>query len=543
VTISLHKAKAQRGAALILFVTVLILGVAWYTVGALGKAPIANAEREVKTGLALRAGKQALLAHVAQQAARSTTAQPGRMPCPESLNLTNVGQASSACSNVAASVGRLPWRTLGIDQLRDGDGEPLWYVLSPGFRTAPINFGTTGQLTYNGAGNAAVALIIAPGRALRSGGCNTTDQLAAVNRYDAPLVPANFLECGNETANYANPGTSQWTNDRVISITAAEWTDVVAGPLADRLQREVAPALEEWRAGQSVASWGQSFLPHASTFSGGGGPSGNDLCGDVDVIEGMPPFATVASSLCDTAWLSGVAGSLGAELTFGGCTPGVSEMRCVFTVVLAGVAFPTITATAPRIGHSFRSFDPSQITIRVNGAPAQPGNVSGYSASVSSATGEGTISFQITFPLLSISDTVEVRIPNPSDFLLAEPRTQWLLNNGWGRFLYYGVSRASTINPMTSVCNAAGDAGCLNVNGMPAPSDDKRLVLAIMGRALAVQIRPSASEIDYLEQQNASTGDAAFESLTVNSTFNDRVAACPFNYTTSTGPLSPPVCN
>ena len=47
-------------------------------------------------------------------------------------------------------VGRLPWRSLGIDQLRDGYGEPLWYVLSRGFRNPPINFGTLGQINYNG---------------------------------------------------------------------------------------------------------------------------------------------------------------------------------------------------------------------------------------------------------------------------------------------------------------------------------------------------------------------------------------------------------
>src|SRR3990170_3461522 len=106
----------QRGIALMIFLTILILGVAWFAVGALGKAAPKAADREVKTGLALNAAKQALLAYAAQYAARSNTIEPGQLPCPESVNLTDIGQASTSCSNSSATVGRLPWRTLGIDQ-------------------------------------------------------------------------------------------------------------------------------------------------------------------------------------------------------------------------------------------------------------------------------------------------------------------------------------------------------------------------------------------------------------------------------------------
>jgi hypothetical protein len=541
--------KKQRGAALILFITVLVLGVAWYAIGALGKAAPTSAEREIKTGVALQAGKQALIAYIVQYAARSDTAEPGQLPCPESVTLANPGEASTSCSNATATVGRLPWKTLGIEPLRDGDGEPLWYVLSPGFRSPPINFAKVGQLIYNGAANSAVALIIAPGRAMNTlsagappAGCANVNQQVAT-RNTASLDLANFLECGNATGSYVNLGSSQWTNDRVISITAAEWADAIAPAVADRLQRQVAPALEEWRASRSPASWGQQFLPYASTFSGGGGPSANDLCGDLNVIEGMPPSATVASAQCDTAWSGGTAGGLGALLSFDGCIPGTSEMRCSFTVVLGGIAAPTVTATAPRIARSFREFDQTQISIRVNGGAPQAGSVSGYAAAVSAASGDATISFQITFPLLSVADTVEVSIPNPSDFLLADARTAWFITNAWDRFTYYAVSRSATANPMASVCSTAGDPGCLTVNGMPAPANDKRLVLAIMGRALLpAQTRPSAAESDYLEQQNASTADAVFDHLAVGSTFNDRLAVCPLRYLDQGG-ASITICN
>ncbi|MGH8739177.1 MAG: hypothetical protein ACREVC_17625, partial [Burkholderiales bacterium] len=51
----------QKGQALILLVTVLVIGVVWYTVGALGTAAPTNAERDTRTGLALEAAKKALL--------------------------------------------------------------------------------------------------------------------------------------------------------------------------------------------------------------------------------------------------------------------------------------------------------------------------------------------------------------------------------------------------------------------------------------------------------------------------------------------------
>ncbi|HZN85659.1 MAG TPA: hypothetical protein VFB53_02635, partial [Burkholderiales bacterium] len=238
--------RRQHGAALILFLTILVLGVAWFAVGALGKAPVATAEREVITGRALQAAKQALLAYAAQYAARSTTADPGQMPCPESLTLANPGEASTSCSATLLVVGRLPWKTLGIDPLRDGAGEPLWYMMR-GFRDPPINFGTAGQLTYNGA--TVVAMIIAPGVPLSTtgtppAGCTAQNQLVAT-RNAATLNPANFIECGVATGSIASPGDSAWTNDRAIAITAAEWADAIAPAIADRLQRQVAPTLEE----------------------------------------------------------------------------------------------------------------------------------------------------------------------------------------------------------------------------------------------------------------------------------------------------------
>lgn len=531
-------AKRQRGAALIILVTVLVLGVAWFTVGALGKAPPTSAETEIETGEALRAGKQALLAYVAQYAARFDTAEPGQLPCPEALTLSSPGQSSPSCSASGIVVGRLPWKTLGVDQVRDGYGEPLWYVVR-GFRNPPINFGTAGQLSLNG--STVVALIIAPGRPLNTGslagtppaGCTKQDQIV-VTRNVAPLNAANFIECGVASGSLSTPGDQTWTNDRAIAITAAEWADAVAPAVSDRIQRQVAPAMLDYYNTTSLATWGERFLPNASTF-GFAPPATNNLCGNSGAREGMPPTATVASGLCSTAWSSGGASGLGSSLSFGGCTPTPADIRCDFISLLSGIFSPRINVVAPRVGYSFRYVDPSQITISINGGPPSPASTGSYTGFVSNWDGSGVMSFQVSFPFLTVASSVSIRVPNPSDALLADSRSAWYVNNGWDRYTYYGVSRAATFDPGFSICNPGGDvSGCLTVNGMPAPNNDKRLVLVLMGRALPGQTWGTTNPADYLEGNtipgNATVGDRSYTDAVVSSTFNDRVAACPFKY-------------
>ena len=242
-----------------LILTVLVLGAAWYAVAALGRAVPTRAERDIKTGAALRQAKRALLAYVTQYAARGNTIEPGQMPCPESLNAVGTGkqgQASSNCGNGLA-VGRLPWETLGVDEIRDGDGEPVWYVLSPGFRSAPINFGTPGRLTYDGSPNSAVALLIAPGPALNTqsdpaappAGCSKVDQQIGT-RNKAALDPRNFLECGNETGDNAISGPSKWTNDTVIAITAGDWSRATASR-PNQIQRSSLISTRTWERNAS----------------------------------------------------------------------------------------------------------------------------------------------------------------------------------------------------------------------------------------------------------------------------------------------------
>ena len=559
--------RGQRGGALLIIAALLLLGIAWGAMSALGRghAP-GQAEREVKTGAALHAAKQALLGYMVQLAARSGTAVPGMLPCPEAL--ASIGTAAEGDEDLACStmVGRLPWRTLGIEPLYDGDGEQLWYALSPAFRSAPLNFASSGQLTYNGSANAAVAVIIAPGAPLNTSsvpgappaGCSAVNQ-PSVNRKQAPLNAANFFECGNAAASYAHLGVSDWSNDRVIAISAAEWAAALAPMIADRLQREVAPALNAWR---TANGWGANWLPYASTFSN---PLTNDRCGDYGVREGVPPTVGASATGC-TGWINGNVSALLSLLLAPSCASNATEMVCTFsglTFAVGGALFTArVTATAPRVAGSLRK----PITLAdIQVTPAAGTTVSGFTLSVSPATGDATIQFDVSRNLL-LATLVDftVRIPHlPDADLMADARMTWFLNNNWDQHTYYAVAPNSVINP-AGACAALGDPACMEVRGLAATSGnywDKRLVLALMGPALGSQNRSGAGAdllANYLEEHNATSGDRVFraafhttnpspsaETPAVNPpypAFNDRVAACPFKHVDHTG-ADVPLCN
>ena len=552
----------QRGVALILLLTVLVLGVVWYTVAAMGKAAPTTAEREAITAHALEQTKQALLSYVAQYAARSSTIEPGQMPCPEflsSIGTGSQGQAGTSCSNASLTVGRLPWETLGVDEIRDGYGEPIWYVLSPGFRAAPINFGTPGQLTYGGNPNAAVALLIAPGPALNTlsgpgtppAGCSKVDQQVST-RNTASLNPANFLECGNDSGNNTIVGNSPWTNDRVLAITQAEWARAIAGPVADRLQRQVAPALASWdQTEQAVRgkSWGTTYglpyLPFASSFSD---PTTNDYCGNAGAPlehEGLPPTASDAPpSTCLTDW-TGSASLLVGLLNYG-CTNNGTELVCSFFNLFGSAPFSVrVTATAQNVANSFRGTIVAS-DVSVTGG----GNYTFALSSFSSTTGAAQITVDASWPMVGLLTTVQVHIPNLPDAVFmsdaSQPSyaaTRWFRDNNWRRYTYYGVGSGVTLNP-SAVCAVPGDPGCLTLNGMPASTgyaSDKQLVLTLMGPGpVGAQTQPSNNPANYLESHTS--GSSVYTAATVKSTFNDRLAACPFQQTpASGGPVA--ICN
>ncbi len=171
---------------------------------------------EMATATALQLAKEAVLGWSAGHATH-----PGLLPCPQDpalLGTANEGQALAACNAVAPVSGPLAWRTLKSGVLRDHSGAPLWVVLSPGFRNAPINTTSVGQLSLDGNANAAVALIIAPGPPLA--GQNRSLPSAA-----NPPAAADWLDLGNAGGvAFVTSGPAGGFNDRVLPVTLADWS-------------------------------------------------------------------------------------------------------------------------------------------------------------------------------------------------------------------------------------------------------------------------------------------------------------------------------
>ncbi|HKA39330.1 MAG TPA: hypothetical protein VKD25_06155, partial [Burkholderiales bacterium] len=180
----------QRGQAALLTVVIIILGFGAIFYGFFGTAAQSlNADRVTHDALAQ--AKAGLIAYAAVDANR-----PGSLPCPDT---NNDGSAETFSGSECPSyIGRLPWRTLGLPDLRDGNGERLWYAVTREFArnpscgsTCPLNTDTKGTLAITGVSPAAdvIAIVFAAGPSVG------TQIRSAANQNNV----AHYLEGGNET--------------------------------------------------------------------------------------------------------------------------------------------------------------------------------------------------------------------------------------------------------------------------------------------------------------------------------------------------------
>jgi hypothetical protein len=324
--------SGQRGFALIAVVSLIVLIIAYLLVQQLSASTIGD--KRNYNAKVLNQAKQALIGYVAQQALQSGENNPGRLPCPEAAGFygdpAQEGKAASNCTLPA--VGRLPWRTLGLDKLVDVAGEPLWYVVSPGWAlsnsttpplTTLINSNSLGQLTVDGVANNAVALIIAPGAAITvqaAAGCAARSQTHPTAAGTLDL--RNYLECENATspadANFVTSGPSGSFNDQVLRVTTADLLPEIEAVIAARIQREIVPVLKtvyadpQWGSGIGAAN---PLFPYPAPF---GNPSTSNFQGAAVTVAGAPqgllpfnqtqgcdPAADVRCTTTLTAWASG----------------------------------------------------------------------------------------------------------------------------------------------------------------------------------------------------------------------------------------------
>lgn len=228
--------RKQRGASLLIFILILTLAIL-ATIYSKYNATAVAIERDKKTANALKRAKEALIYYSLNHTylnpsttcvSNTNCPRPGDLPCPDR---TNDGIAETSCGNAAGNnqaqrLNRLPWRTLGLEDLADGQGERLWYAVSNNYkyntRTRPLNSDTIGTITIRDSGGrvihnaitggGVVAVIFSPGDAItRQDGYAQNRGAAGVN------TATNYLDIalGEDNSNFVD-GTSLSSNGFIL---------------------------------------------------------------------------------------------------------------------------------------------------------------------------------------------------------------------------------------------------------------------------------------------------------------------------------------
>lgn len=258
----------QRGQALL--AVLAILGIA---IGALiysTVSPVSFAiENDRTTYMALAQARDALIGYAAKDGNR-----PGSLPCPDTDN--NGSAQLFAGSNCPSYIGRLPWRTLGLPDPRDGSGERLWYAVSRDFARNPwgapaLNSSTAGQLTITGAAplSNVIAIVFAPGAVVGSQVRDAANQNSA----------ASYLEGGNEvsgTTMFTTGSANDSFNDKLLAITS----DALFPVVEMRVAREARAVLQSFYGANG-------FFPYANAY-------GDDSysCAENQYTDRIPRFFT-----------------------------------------------------------------------------------------------------------------------------------------------------------------------------------------------------------------------------------------------------------
>ncbi len=329
-----RRSQAQRGAAFLLLVITLVLGAAAIFYGMAGPTA-SDVEKDKKTEAALAKARDALIGYAAQN-----TTRPGNLPCPDR---TNTGQPTTPCNTVATRIGLLPWKSLQMEDLRDGTGAPLMYAVSDIYRSTvgTLNSDTAGDYTVTGTTSASsvIAIVFAPGQEIGAqrrdatiAPCLTTGTNIARNR-----CPANYLEGGNENggANFVSALPSATFNDRLLVITR----DNLFPAVITRVARDV-------RAALNLFYTDNNRFPNAAVFS-----DSSDMCNPA-TTQGRIARATLDTVGCPVLPPSPATGSLPTwfsannwhQLTFYAvsplCTSSATAATCVSTggLTVSGVS-------------------------------------------------------------------------------------------------------------------------------------------------------------------------------------------------------------
>jgi hypothetical protein len=538
----MHLPTRQRGLALLVLLALFATAAAYLLVTSLNKSSAALSVARAQTNQDVMAqAKAALLAYAASNAL--TAAIPGSLPCPDR---NNNGNAEPSCSGVNL-LGRLPYKTLGIGELRDTSGELLWYAVSTNFRTGAsvINSDTQGTLTISGLAPAsnAVAVVLAPGmpvtllstgllqnRTPTGTNCNSSGQ--------ACNTASNYLEDINGDTNTADyiaaventtkPSLSPYPfNDQLLVITQQDLMSVVEPVIAGRIRRDIVlqyiynsdvtltDSGKQWSDDNTDRNKSRYFdawggFPFAAPFTN---PSSSSFTGTTGTYEGLLPVVDV-----NYTWSSGsVVQTGGSGTVWGGssCSPVnfSTDLQCNIWYQ-SGAPRIRVSGTVNNVGRGF-----VQLTrlsdVSCSGCTLSSRSVSG---SLNSA-GAGIVTVDAT--MNSVGGWTNVTVTVRNDNLITSPLVSptdgiagWFTTNNWHMDTYYAVSPGYAPGG-GGTCNVTSPK-CLSINNLPSPyanpTTDTRAIVILAGRSLSASpSRPNGTLSDYLEGQNASTGNYVYE--------------------------------
>lgn len=563
----------QRGVALIALAAVIAMGASWWLVSAVGNQTSRVAQKRAHNAEVLRLAKAALLGWAARQASDGSESNPGRLPCPEpAAAIGNADEEGKAAPNPAIGVstclayGRLPWRTLGLDKLRDADGEPLWYVVSNGWYLPSsgtmlgINPNTAGGLSVNGTANAAVAFIVAPGAAMNVApnanqllaGCVTRTQ----SRTGSPPNALDYLECQNVAGQslrttVVDSAVNGVMNDQGVVVQASEVLGAVEGAVAARIRTQVVPQIQ---GVYSTSAWGATaatpIYPFPARFTDDGTLfNPDDYKGSVAAAgQGLLPLTRAQGCIsgterCDTGFVSWNTSSISvskdsglADISLSSCLASTSAVvSCSITFVTTCAAWSIcvpslrvrIQVTANNVGMTLKTLTTAGTTGGSSPTLEAPLQASGAAAADyrGSLSGLASVCWFVACAAVG-SATVTIPISVFQDHPFLNPTTAdawyWFIQNKWHESTYYAVAANHLPSGAGHNCTATGP--CLSVTG-GSPASNIQSMMVLAGRSLTGAARPNANLADFLDLAENRNLDAVFQQNVASRTFNDRFIA------------------
>ena len=337
--------RRQRGMAVVLAALVLLVAAGLFLASALTGLAFVP-ERDAASDRAIAQAREALIAYAADRPIDAAVG-PGYLPCPDR---DDDGWAEATCGSLSGDsgqgqrLGRLPWKTLGLPDVRDGHGERLWYAVSSKHKgllncaasrgcvdmSPPVALGTisvrdaAGTLLHDGTQSdpglaergGAAAVVLAPGPPLERrsgpvleqkreclpGECDANGY--CVREEAAHCIAANFLDASPAEDNAA-------FRDRNDAAGRAGNRDgFIAGPVTDGAGR---PVVNDRLAAIGYADLMPRVMARvaleaalclraqAARTAGGRYPQPEPACGTTAPYGRLPEFAAPGLEGCNLA--------------------------------------------------------------------------------------------------------------------------------------------------------------------------------------------------------------------------------------------------